>query len=96
MGQQDLDDLVVIFRGGQVQGSEAVMDPLVQGGALVLQQGPQGAQHALARSIMVRHVRVLVLRLGVSSSGQKRSHNVLQLPHLVIVLNWHVGGSVLA
>ena len=80
MGQQHINDLVVVFRGGQVQGSQAIMDPFIDGGALVTQEGSQSPQLALGGGIMVGHVGVLVLSLGVSSSRQKRSHNLLHIP----------------
>lgn len=85
MSQQDLNDQVVVFRGGQVQRSEAIMDPFIDGSALVTQEGSEGTQLAPGGSIVVGHVGVLVLGLGVSSSGQQRSHNLLHMPMCVVL-----------
>lgn len=68
VSQQDLNDLVVVFRGCQVQGSEAIMHPFINGSALVTQQGSEGTQLAPSGGIMVGHVGILVLGLGVSST----------------------------
>ena len=84
MGQQHINDLVVVFRGSKMQGGQAVMDPFVDGGALVMQEGSEGPQLAPGGGIVVGHVGVLVLSLGVSSSGQKRSHNLLHIAMYVL------------
>lgn len=80
MSQQDFNDQVVVFRGGQVQRSVAIMNAFINGSALVTQQGSEGTQLAPGGGIVVGHVGILVLGFGVSSSGQQRSHNLLHTP----------------
>lgn len=62
-----------------MQGGQAIMNPFIDGGALVLEDSPQSPEHALAGSIVMRHVGILVLCLWVCAPEQKCGDNVLQV-----------------